>query len=114
MYDDDTQIVVRTAQMEPLSTSLVGHSLEWAWSDVSLVRYGPPKILPHGGEIYARIFIRMVHNLPLILEGIGTSTPWFHRNGSAGVQSPFLYLLFFIYLLIPFVAASQILNAERD
>ena len=65
-----TQIEVRMAQMDPPSTSLVGNSIEWTGSDVSLARYEPPKILSEGGKIYARLFIRMIRNLPLTLEGL--------------------------------------------
>ena len=68
------QIEVRRAQMDPPSTSLVGNSFEWTRSDVSLARYEPPKILLRGGEIYARLFIRMTHSPPFILEGLGTYT----------------------------------------
>ena len=61
------------AQMDPPSTSLVGNSFEWTRSDVSLARYEPPKINLQVGKIHARFFILMIRNLPLTLEGIGTS-----------------------------------------
>ena len=64
------QIEVRMAQMDSPSTSLVGNSIEWTRSDVSLARYEPPKILSEGGKIYARVFIRVIRNLPLTLEGL--------------------------------------------
>ena len=65
------QIEVKMAQMGPPSTSLVGKPFEWTRSDVSLARYEPPKILSKGGKIHARLFVRMIRNLPLILEGPG-------------------------------------------
>ena len=61
------------AQMDPPSTSLVGNSFEGTRSDVSLARYEPPKINLQVGKIHARFFILMIRNLPLTLEGIGTS-----------------------------------------
>ena len=61
------------AQMDPPSTSLVGNSFEETRSDVSLARYEPPKINLQVGKIHARFFILMIRNLPLTLEGIGTS-----------------------------------------
>ena len=68
------------------------HSFSSYWN-----LYGPPKILPWGGKISARFFIRMVHNLPRILEGIGTSTLRLHCNGHTGMQSPLQHVLFCIY-----------------
>ena len=91
------QIHVRMAQTAAPSTSLVGKPFEWTLYEVSLDLYGPPKILPWGGKISARFFIRMVHNLPRILEGIGTSTLRLHCNGHTGMQSPLQHVLFCIY-----------------
>ena len=91
------QIHIRMAQTAAPSTSLVGKPFEWTLYEVSLDLYGPPKILPWGGKISARFFIRMVHNLPRILEGIGTSTLRLHCNGHTGMQSPLQHVLFCIY-----------------
>ena len=64
---------MRMGQAAAPSTSLVGNSIEWTRSDVSLARYEPPKINLQVGKIHARFFILMIRNLPLILEGIGPS-----------------------------------------
>ena len=64
------QIEVRMAQMDSPSTSLVGNSIEWTRSDVSLARYEPPKVNLQVGKIHARFFIRVIRNLPLTLEGL--------------------------------------------
>ena len=67
------QIEVKMAQMGPPSTSLVGKPFEWTPSEVSLDLYGTLKSNLQAGKIHARFFILMIRNLPLILEGIGTS-----------------------------------------
>ena len=67
------QIEVRMSQMDLPFTSVVLNSIEWTRSDVSLACYEPPKINLQVGKIHARFFILMTRNLPLTLEGIGTS-----------------------------------------
>ena len=67
------QIQIRMAQTAAPSTSLVVKPFEWTLSEVSLDLYGPLKSNLQVGKIHARLFILMTRNLPLILEGIGTS-----------------------------------------
>jgi hypothetical protein len=68
-----TQIQIRMVQTAAPPTSLVGKPFEWTPSEVSLDLYGTLKSNLQAGKIHARFFILMIRNLPLILEGIGTS-----------------------------------------
>ena len=58
---------MKMAQMGSPSKSLVGNSFQWTRSEISLDLYGPPKLNLLAGKIRARVFIRMIRNLPLTL-----------------------------------------------
>ena len=64
---------MKMAQMGSPSKSLVGNSFQWTRPEISLDLYGPPKLNLLGGKIRARVFIRMIRNLPFICEGVGAS-----------------------------------------